>query len=157
MSARQRLERELKRHQPGAALAGVYGGLLELYEAEHRNEVLAEAAELLIGEQDFLNGSFDSAQRAHDMLLAERTATPAQPPKSLSAAQFNQLYPVGTPVIAYPGARPDDPDAVLFDTTPLVTRTRSAAWTLGGGEPVVAVDGHTGGIGLDHIDLQEQP
>ncbi|MCX5601581.1 hypothetical protein OOK29_25865 [Streptomyces phaeochromogenes] len=32
--------------------------------------------------------------------------------------------------------------------------TRSAAWTLGHGEPVVLVDGYSGGIALTHIDIR---
>lgn len=57
---------------------------------------------------------------------------------------FNQRHPVGTPVHAYPGTR---------DDKPLVTRTRTEAWLLGDGTPVVKVEGYAGGIALTHIDV----
>jgi hypothetical protein len=67
----------------------------------------------------------------------------------MTAAEFNARYPVGTPVLAYPGARPE--------THPgderLVTRTRSKAQVLGGHTDVVWVDGHGACIALTHIDV----
>lgn len=57
---------------------------------------------------------------------------------------FNHRYPVGTPVHAYPGTR---------DDKPLETRTRTEAWLLGDGTPVVSVEGYAGGIALSHIDV----
>ncbi|MGW0821785.1 hypothetical protein [Streptomyces sp. NPDC002845] len=71
----------------------------------------------------------------------------------MDAEQFNARYPVGTPVTAYPGVRPED-----FPTMArrLDTRTRSAAWELGHGEPVVKVEGCAGGIALTHIDPRQQ-
>jgi len=76
------------------------------------------------------------------------TTTPA-----LTADAWNSLYPVGTPVIAYPGVRPE---FGLTKYPRLETRTRSRAWNLGHGEPVVKVDGYAGGISLEHVDVQEQ-
>jgi len=77
---------------------------------------------------------------------------------NLTADQFNTAHPLGTPVIAYPGIRPEYAAEIgTTDYPRLVTRTRSAAWNLGHGEPVVMVDGFAGGISLEHIDLQEQP
>lgn len=67
----------------------------------------------------------------------------ASGPDELTAAQWNALYPVGTPVVAYPGARGEDP---------LTTRTSSRAWTLGGHTPVVIVENYSGGIALTHVD-----
>lgn len=65
-----------------------------------------------------------------------------------TASEFNARYPIGTPVVAYPGFRPEDtPNPVKR----LLTRTRSEAWNLGNGAPVVMVDGHAGGIALTHI------
>jgi hypothetical protein len=61
-----------------------------------------------------------------------------------TAERWNTLYEVGTPVVAYPLSREDEP---------LRTRTRTAAWTLGHGAAVVSVDGYAGGIALTHIDL----
>jgi hypothetical protein len=60
------------------------------------------------------------------------------------AIEWNEKYPVGTPVVAYPGARGE---------TGLTTRTRSRAWQLGHGSPVVAVEGRGGGILLTRIDV----
>lgn len=64
---------------------------------------------------------------------------------------WNAANPIGTPVKAYPWVRPEHP---AFDpTTVLVTRTRSVAWPLGHGAPVVLVEGYSGGIVLSHIDV----
>lgn len=87
----------------------------------------------------------------------------------MNAEQFNALYPVGTPVRAYPSVRPEHPLAVAIRERQtsgrsvdagdeelcraLETVTRTAAWTLGHGEPVVSVDGYAGGICLTHIDV----
>ena len=69
--------------------------------------------------------------------------------KPLTADEFNASYPVGTLVVAYPGFRPEvAPNPVKR----LITRTRSKAWDLANGEPVVMVDGHAGGIALGHVD-----
>ena len=83
------------------------------------------------------------------------------------ANEFNARYPVGTPVMAYPSVRPEHPVAVRYqqavaaglprgaESDPckrLTTRTRSKAWILGHGEPVVMVDGYSSGIALAHVD-----
>jgi hypothetical protein len=68
----------------------------------------------------------------------------------VNAEQFNALYPVGTPVFAYPGCRPED-DA---NDERLVTFTRSKAEVLGGHTDVVWVDGHGACIALTHIDVR---
>ncbi|MFF0055603.1 hypothetical protein ACFYRI_14560 [Streptomyces microflavus] len=66
----------------------------------------------------------------------------------MSAAEFNHLYPVGTPVLAYPGIRPEDgPD----DDT-LITRTRTEARVSGSGDDVIWVEGHGAYISLTHVD-----
>ena len=84
------------------------------------------------------------------------------------ADAFNARYPIGTPVVAYPGIRPEHPVAVAhrkrvedgrtFGTTDpckrLDTVTRTPAWILGHGDPVVSVEGYAGGICLTHIDVQ---
>jgi len=73
------------------------------------------------------------------------------PTGELTAADWNARYPVGTPVAAYPGCRPEgDPNGER-----LVTRTRSRASTLGGHTPVVWVDGHSACIALTHVDAIE--
>ncbi|MGA4875933.1 hypothetical protein [Streptomyces lydicamycinicus] len=66
-----------------------------------------------------------------------------------SAARFNRQHPIGTPVVAYPGFRPeDDPTAERIETT-----TRSRATLLGGHTDVVWVHGHDACIALTHIDV----
>lgn len=67
------------------------------------------------------------------------------------ADAWNAKYPVGTPVLAYPGVRPEHPARDMCTT--LNTKTRSAAWPLGHGEPVVLVEGYSGGIVLEHVDV----
>lgn len=69
----------------------------------------------------------------------------------MNADTFNARYPVGTPLVAYPGTRPEDPVKCLC--TRLETVTRTPAWTLGHGDAVVSVDGYAGGIALTHIDV----
>ncbi|MGW4493840.1 hypothetical protein [Streptomyces sp. NPDC004376] len=66
----------------------------------------------------------------------------------MNAYEFNRRYPVGTPVVAYPGCRPED------DPTDerIVTTTRSSATVLGGHTPVVWVNGHSACIALTHVD-----
>jgi hypothetical protein len=62
----------------------------------------------------------------------------------VTADEFNARFPVGTPVVAYPLARDDEP---------LRTRTRTPAWELGHGAAVVSVEGYAGGIALTHVDV----
>lgn len=62
----------------------------------------------------------------------------------MNAETWNERYPVGTPVVAYPGTR---------DGKRLKTRTRSKAWELFSGDSVVKVHGRAGGIALTHIDI----
>ncbi len=67
----------------------------------------------------------------------------------MNASEFNARYPVGTPVYAYPGCRPeDDPN-----DEQLVTQTRSKAEVLGGHTDVVWVHGHSACIALSHVDV----
>ncbi|WP_203617803.1 hypothetical protein [Streptomyces bauhiniae] len=67
---------------------------------------------------------------------------------AVAVATWNTRYPVGTPVTAYPGVRPeDDPTDERLDT-----RTRSEAQVLGGHTAVVWVDGHSACIALTHVD-----
>lgn len=78
-------------------------------------------------------------------------------PPPLTAEQWNERHPIGTPVIAYPGIRPEYAAEIGTTKYPrLETVTRSRAWNLGHGAPVVAVVGHSGGISLEHVDAVEQ-
>ncbi|SDN19012.1 hypothetical protein [Streptomyces wuyuanensis] len=67
------------------------------------------------------------------------------------ADEFNRRFPIGTPVIAYPLTRPEDNNPGFFKQLETVTRT--PAWILGHGEPVVSVEGYSGGICLTHVDV----
>jgi hypothetical protein len=72
-----------------------------------------------------------------------------------AAELWNRLHPVGTPVVAYPGIRPEDswhPEKV----SRIVTSTRSKAIVLGGHTAVVWVHGHGACIALSHIDVRTQ-
>jgi len=69
----------------------------------------------------------------------------------VNAEQWNAHYPIGTPVTAFPGIRPEDEQA-SWSCERIDTQTRSKAWTLGGHTPVVMVDGHPAGIALTHIE-----
>lgn len=64
----------------------------------------------------------------------------------MTADDWNERYPIGTPVHAWPGTR---------DEEPMATQTRTPTWALGHGEPVVSVDGYPGGIALDHIEPRD--
>lgn len=68
----------------------------------------------------------------------------------VEAEAWNLAHPIGTPVIAYPGLRPED------DTKAerIVTTTRSKATVLGGHTAVVWVHGHSACIALSHIDVR---
>jgi hypothetical protein len=68
------------------------------------------------------------------------------------ADEFNARYPVGTPVMAYPLTRPGENQHFFKE---LDTVTRTPAWILGHGEPVVSVEGYAGGICLSHVDVKE--
>ena len=60
----------------------------------------------------------------------------------LTAATFNEAYPEGTRFRYYP---------VRGDDKFIETRTRSPAWELGHGAPVVLVEGRTGGVCIEHL------
>lgn len=64
----------------------------------------------------------------------------------MSAEEWNTRYPVGTQVLAFPGTR---------EGRVLLTRTRSEAWAVASGTPVVSVEGYAGGIALTHIEIPE--
>lgn len=69
-----------------------------------------------------------------------------------AADEFNNRYPVGTRVIAYPGRRPPN-DGSDQRCRRLDTTTRSRASVLGGHTPVVWVHGNAACIALTHIDV----
>lgn len=81
-----------------------------------------------------------------DSLPKEPHMTTTDP--QTAADTWNSRYPIGTPVTAYPGVRPeDDPNGERLNT-----RTRSEAQVLEGHTAVVWVDGHSACVSLTHVD-----
>lgn len=68
--------------------------------------------------------------------------------KDMTANEFNAAYPEGTEVRYH---------RVLNEEAHVVTKTRSVAWTLGHGAPVVMVEGVTGGVLLEALDIIGEP
>ncbi|MEU9444603.1 hypothetical protein AB0D42_27730 [Streptomyces sp. NPDC048304] len=68
----------------------------------------------------------------------------------VEAEAWNLAHPVGTPVVAYPGCRPE----FAADAPRIVTSTRSKATVLGGHTAVVWVHGHSACIALSHVDVR---
>lgn len=62
----------------------------------------------------------------------------------MTADEWNERYAVGTRVRYSP---------VRGEHTYVDTSTRSEAWELGHGAPVVKVDRVTGGVALDHLQV----
>jgi hypothetical protein len=68
----------------------------------------------------------------------------------VNAETFNSLHPVGTPVFAYPGARPED----IPSARRIVTRTSHKAQSVGlDRDGVVWVEDHGAYIALSHVDV----
>lgn len=77
--------------------------------------------------------------------MSERAArlTARRTGKNMRAIdQFNNVCPVGSAVIYWPGERSGEGRKSV---------TRSGAWLLGGHTPVVMVEGYPGGIALSHV------
>jgi hypothetical protein len=70
-------------------------------------------------------------------------------PLKMNAEEFNAKHPVGT-AVRYWNVLPPDP---AFP--PVETRTRTKAWTLGHGQPVVSIEGRTGGVDIEHLELSD--
>ena len=66
---------------------------------------------------------------------------------------LNAAYPIGTPVTAYPGIRPEDPLAERNGYTTVIGRTKTEVWVPRGHDrPVVMVTGHGAWIAMSHVD-----
>lgn len=72
----------------------------------------------------------------------------------MTAEEFNRLYPIGTPVVVYPGIRPDDARNPA-NVRRIETQTRSKAQLLGGHTDVVWVEDHGACIALTHVDVMD--
>jgi len=66
----------------------------------------------------------------------------------MTADEWNSTYRPGMKVRYYPVA--DEPEHIE-------TRTRSEAWTLGNGHPVVKVEGRAGGVSIKHLLVGWRP
>ena len=64
-------------------------------------------------------------------------------PPSTHDELWNAVHPIGTPVRYWRGLRDGDGQVAV---------TRSKAWRLSSGEPVVMVEGCAGGIALTHVE-----
>lgn len=62
----------------------------------------------------------------------------------ISANEFNEQYEVGQEVAYFP---------VTGEQEFLQTKTRTPAWELGHGEPVVSVNGRNGGVCLSNVEI----
>lgn len=62
----------------------------------------------------------------------------------ITADEFNAKYQVGTPVKYFPLSTEADYEE---------TKTRTPAWTLGHGQVVVSVEGRSGGVCVEHIEI----
>lgn len=65
---------------------------------------------------------------------------------SAQATDWNMRVPVGTPVKYWPLIGEQDPP-------PVEGVTRSEAWCLGHGTPVVLITGKSGGVCLSHLEV----
>lgn len=61
---------------------------------------------------------------------------------------WNEHFPVGTPVVYY-STKPFRHDQAFH------SKTRSPAWVLANGEPVVQIGGKAGGLSLEHVIPKE--
>lgn len=77
-----------------------------------------------------------------DQVLAEDFVDP------WTAREWNAIYAVGTTVTYHP-VRP------FGAVEAFETRTRSQAWELSDGTPVVSVEGRTGGVALTHVVVRQ--
>lgn len=62
----------------------------------------------------------------------------------MTAEEFNTRYPIGTRCFYWPGTKSEPPHHGF---------TRSEAWELDCGEPVVKITGYAGGIALEHVEI----
>lgn len=62
----------------------------------------------------------------------------------MGAKEFNRLFPVGTPVRYF---------SIIGGPDFVETETRSEAWELGHGAPVVMVKGRSGGVSLEAVEV----
>lgn len=65
----------------------------------------------------------------------------------ISADEFNEQYEIGQEVAYFP---------VTGEQEFLQTETRTPAWELGHGEPVVSVKGRSGGVCLSNVEILSQ-
>lgn len=82
------------------------------------------------------------ARQNPDVAPVPVTFRPAMSGRLHTVVSWNRQHPPGTPVRYFP---------VLGQLEHADTKTRSEAWELGSGEPVVLIEGRTGGIALSNL------
>ena len=65
----------------------------------------------------------------------------------MTATAWNASVPIGTKVRYWPILPP------IPSAPPVDAATRSEAWELGSGHPVVKITGKAGGVHLDHLEV----
>ncbi|NEV75622.1 hypothetical protein DYI24_00830 [Rhodopseudomonas sp. BR0C11] len=71
-----------------------------------------------------------------------------KPTPEMIRDQFAAQAPIGTPCLYFPVRPFDRKDA-------LATKIRSEPWILGHGAVVVAIEGRTGGVCIEHIAFEQ--
>ncbi len=69
------------------------------------------------------------------------------PDGTITADEWNTAHPIGTRVRYYP---------IAGEPGFRESRTRSLAWNLGHGQPVVKIEGTAGGVALSHLVVIDQ-
>lgn len=82
-----------------------------------------------------------------DLIRARNRALAEDFDEPWTAKMWNATWPEGTEVIYHPVLPP------VAGIESVRTKTRSIAWELGHGAPVVLVEGRTGGILLSHLEI----
>ena len=78
---------------------------------------------------------------------ANRSTLLSRKDNSMNETEFNNKFPVGTPVRYHP---------VIGQPEYIETETRSEAWTLDSGQVIVKVKGRAGGVSIAAIEAVEQ-
>lgn len=115
--------------------------------------------EMFDGERDGLRalGEVLERGRGRGLLVTGLGTTPANLHEvgslplvgSISAEEWNEVWPKGTEVIFFPVVKEGRP-VVGPDSKPQHTKTRSEAWMLGE-HAVVSIEGRAGGVAISHL------
>lgn len=84
-------------------------------------------------------------RRAHQAAARGQSNIGSRRGPATTVDEWNERHPVGTPVDYQPVRNVHEWEH---------TKTRSAAWALGDGTPVVMVEGRSGGVALSHLSIR---